>query len=124
MIIIDPTAICCQNGLTPNKFRPLRMVTINKTPAVVPITVPDPPVKAAPPMTTAAMASRRSSAPSVGLAAFNLALTITPASPADAPLIVRAMNFVQAVEMPTRFAAFSLPPKPCWTLTRTQPRKR
>ena len=65
MMMIDPMAVCCQNGFTPRRLRPFRMVTISSTPAAVPRMLPVPPVKAAPPITTAAIASSRSRAPRV-----------------------------------------------------------
>ena len=46
----------------------------------------------------------------MGLAAFNLELIITPANPAEAPLIKKAKNFVDFEGIPTKLAEFSFPP--------------
>ena len=90
--ITEPIAVCCQKGFIPIRFKPFLIVTINRTPPAVPITVPIPPLRDAPPITIAAIASNKSSAPSVGFAAFNLELIITPANPAEAPLIKKEKN--------------------------------
>ncbi len=61
--------------------QPLRMDAMRMTPSTVPEIRPTPPSKEVPPMTTAAMASRRRSSPTVPDPASSLAATIRPATP-------------------------------------------
>src|ERR671915_384114 len=55
-MMTEPIRTCCQNELTLFRFRPLRKSPIIRTPAKTPSTVPRPPKKLAPPMTTAEIA--------------------------------------------------------------------
>ena len=50
-----PTKVPCQNGLMPSSVRLLRMISISAAPTTAPNAVPEPPIRLAPPMTTAAM---------------------------------------------------------------------
>ena len=56
-MMMAPMAEPCQNGETPSRFRPLRIITMINVPSRVPRMEPRPPNRLAPPMTTAAMAS-------------------------------------------------------------------
>ena len=50
-----PTKVPCQNGLMPRSVRLLRMISISAAPTTAPNAVPEPPIRFAPPMTTAAI---------------------------------------------------------------------
>ena len=62
-MITTPTATNCQNGSTLMKTRPYWITAMMSAPMTVPMMVPEPPKRDAPPMTTAAMESRSSGSP-------------------------------------------------------------
>ena len=58
-----PTATNCQNGSTLMKTRPYWMTAMISAPMTVPMIVPEPPNRQAPPITTAAIESSSSGSP-------------------------------------------------------------
>ena len=49
--------ICWMNGVTAITLRPKRMAAMVSAPMIAPLTLPRPPIRLAPPITTAAIAS-------------------------------------------------------------------
>jgi hypothetical protein len=75
----------CQNGETPIKLRPLRIITMISTPISVPMMEPRPPNRLAPPITTAAMASSSIAVPVNGSTERICAMEKVTATAASAP---------------------------------------
>ncbi len=71
---------------------------------------PDPPVRAVPPMTTAAMTRRMLSAPTTGEPVLRLSPSTVPARPPHRPLNTKAPKTYVEVGMPDSRDASGLPP--------------
>ena len=83
---------------------------MTRPPMMAPITVPTPPVTAAPPMKAAAMASSSKLVPAFGLAAVRRAVVTSPARPASSPMLVITRKSTCLVLTPDMVAASTLPP--------------
>ena len=82
-----PLMAICQNVDTPTSTRPSLRNPITKAPMSTPRTFPRPPVRAAPPMTTAAMALSSKVSPSCGAALVSSDEMMSPVVAAQKPLI-------------------------------------
>ncbi len=79
-------------------------------PITEPITVPTPPVTAAPPMKTAAIASSSQPTPSKGPEAVDRPTKIIPASAARTDMFIITRKFTRLLCTPESSAAWRLPP--------------
>ena len=108
---ITPTTTSCQNRSTPPISRPLASTTGMKTPTTVAPISPTPPVRLAPPMTTAASAAINSVVwPVETLATANRATSSRPAHPASAPDSTYSSNRCLPIAIPPLRAASSFEP--------------
>ncbi len=82
---MPPIAEPSQNGDTPNRLRPLRIITIVNTPINVPMIEPRPPYRLAPPITTAVIAASSGAVPANRSIDMICADRSTPATAASAP---------------------------------------
>jgi hypothetical protein len=105
-----PSTIGSQLRFTLSRFRPLWMVPRMSAPTSVPNTVPRPPVRVAPPMTTAEMASSSALKPDDAVPESVSPAWITPARPAARPPSAKTEIETARTGMPTRSPASRLPP--------------
>src|SRR5215211_6836841 len=95
----------------PRSTSPLLRQAITKAPIKAPITVPDPPVSAVPPITAAAMAYSVSTAPPLkGSAEPEIVEVIKPANAANPLKIMKVVIFMRSVRTPISLAASRLLP--------------
>ena len=73
----------CQNGSMSMNTRPNSITAMINAPITVPMIVPDPPNRLAPPITTAAIELSKMGSPAWGAPAENRAVYTRPASPAE-----------------------------------------
>ena len=83
---------------------------MTRPPTIDPMTVPTPPVTAAPPMKTAAMASNSQPTPSKGPEALDRATNIIPASAARIDMFIMTRKLIRLLRTPDSSAACRLPP--------------
>lgn len=74
------------------------------------MTVPTPPVTAAPPMNDAAIASSSNMLPTLGLARLRRAVKMTPARAASVPMLMKIHRLTRLTFTPESIAALRLPP--------------
>ena len=103
-------ANCCQNPDTLSILSPFFNVLIIKAPSIVPKIDPEPPIRLAPPITTAATASISYPVPSVGCAEISLDARRIPEIAHRKPLNPYTNNFTLSTFTPESFEAASLLP--------------
>ena len=89
---------------------PLLRLSITNAPRIAPKMLPRPPIKLAPPMTHAAMASNSNSRPASGLALPTRAVMTIPATAIKAPIVANTRNVILRTLTPERYAASAFPP--------------
>ncbi len=102
---------CWYSVPRPSSDMPLLSTPMIRPPIMAPVTVPMPPVTAAPPMNTAAMASSSNPLPAEGSAELLRAVKAMPASAARKPMFTKSRKSTRLVLMPDSCAALRLPPR-------------
>src|SRR5690606_27383372 len=105
-----PLTTCCVDWSTPMSCMPFDMTAMMRPPTIAPVTVPMPPVTAAPPMKQAAMASSSNMLPAAGWAALDRAENTTPATEARKPMFTNIQKLTRLTRTPDSCAAARLPP--------------
>src|SRR4051794_2692088 len=100
-----PTATYCQYGLTWMGTKPLWRTAGTSRPMTVPVTVPLPPNRLAPPSTTAAIADRLSAVWPLIVVVLKCASDRQPAVPASSPDRPYTVIRCRSTEMPARRGA-------------------
>ncbi|GMA40895.1 hypothetical protein GCM10025883_29400 [Mobilicoccus caccae] len=95
---------------TPSSCIPLLSTAMTSPPMMDPTTVPTPPLTAAPPMKTAAMASSSQPVPSNGPEAVDRATKIMPARAARIDMFIMTRKSMPLLLTPESRAALRLPP--------------
>ena len=83
---------------------------MTRPPTIEPMTVPTPPLTAAPPMNTAAIASSSQPTPSNGPEALERATNIMPARAARNDMLAMTRKLTRLLRTPDSSAACRLPP--------------
>ena len=89
---------------------PLSILAIIKAPISAPTIFPFPPIKLVPPITHAAIASSSYILPALTVAAFNLLVKRTPATPARPPIVIKTHSVFRLILIPDNAAASWFPP--------------
>src|SRR5215208_649904 len=103
----------------PSSDMPLLRTPMIRPPIKAPVTVPMPPVTAAPPMKTAAMASSSKPVPAPGSAELLRAVNVIPAMAARKPMLTKSQKSTLLVFTPDSCAASRLPPRAYTCLPKT-----
>src|SRR5215207_370311 len=103
----------------PSSDMPLLRTPMIRPPIKAPVTVPIPPVTAAPPMKTAAMASSSKPVPAPGSAELLRAVNVIPAMAARKPMLTKSQKSTLLVFTPDSCAASRLPPRAYTCLPKT-----